>query len=104
MIIEVSRAVVPDRPILQVPFPRLTYAEAMDRYGSDKPDLRFRVALVNLAPALTAARGPPPAGCGRCDETLAGGGVVKAIGVPGLGGASRRETDELTEAARRYGA
>jgi aspartyl-tRNA synthetase len=104
MIIEVSRAVVPDRPILQVPFPRLTYAEAMDRYGSDKPDLRFGMERGNLAPSLTDPSGTPGSGFRVFDETLAGGGVVKAIVVPGLGGASRRETDELTEAARKYGA
>ena len=104
MIIEVSRAVVPDRPLQQVPFPRMTYAEAMDRYGSDKPDLRFGLELVNLAPALVGEDGKPASGFRVFDENLAGGGVVKAIVVPGLAGASRRETDELTEAARRYGA
>jgi aspartyl-tRNA synthetase len=104
MIIEVSQAVVPDRPILKAPFPRLTYAEAMDRYGTDKPDLRFGLEMVNLAPALTDGEGKPSSGFRVFDETLAGDGVVKAIVVPGMGGASRREIDELTEAARRYGA
>jgi aspartyl-tRNA synthetase len=104
MIIEVSQAVVPDRPIVQVPFPRLTYAEAMDRYGSDKPDLRFGMEMVDLAPALAGEDGKPASGFRVFDENLLGGGVVKAIVAPGMGGASRRETDELTDAARRYGA
>ena len=104
MIVDVSRATVPERPLLQVPFPRLTYAEAMDRYGSDKPDLRFGMELVNLAPALTGADGAPASGFRVFDETLAAGGRVKAIVAPGLGGASRREIDQLTEAARGYGA
>ena len=104
MIIEVSQAVVPDRPILQTPFPRLTYAEAMDKYGSDKPDLRFGMEMVNLAPALTDGEGNPSSGFRVFDETLAGGGVVKSITVGGMGGATRREIDELTDSARRYGA
>jgi aspartyl-tRNA synthetase len=104
MIIEVSGAVVPDRPILQTPFPRLTYAESMDRYGTDKPDLRFGMGMVDLAPALTDDAGKPASGFRVFDDNLAGGGVVKAIVAPALGGATRRETDELTEAARRYGA
>ncbi|HET9346800.1 MAG TPA: aspartate--tRNA ligase, partial [Candidatus Limnocylindrales bacterium] len=99
MIIEVSRATTPDRPIQQVPFPRFTFEEAMERFGSDKPDLRFGMELVDLATALEGG-----SGFRVFDETLAGGGRVKAIVAPGLGGASRRETDELTELAKRFGA
>jgi len=104
MIVDVSRATVPERPLQQVPFPRLTYAEAMDRYGSDKPDLRFPMELVDLAPALTDANGSSNSGFRVFDDALARGGRVKAIVAPGMGGASRRELDELTEAARGYGA
>src|SRR6185436_14564615 len=104
MIVEVSRATVPERPLQAVPFPRLTYAEAMERYGSDKPDLRFGMELVDLEPVLTDAAGSPESGFRVFDDTLAAGGRVKAIVAPGLGRASRRETDELTEAARSYGA
>ena len=104
MIIEVSRATVPERPLLEVPFPRLTYAEAMDRFGSDKPDFRFGMELANLAPVLTDAGGTPTSGFRVFDDNLSAGGAVKAIVAPGLGGASRRETDELTEAARKHGA
>jgi aspartyl-tRNA synthetase len=99
MIIEVSRATTPDRPIQELPFPRFTYAEAMERFGSDKPDLRFGMELVDLAPALEGG-----SGFRVFDETLAGGGRVKAIVAPGMAGATRRETDDLTELAKRFGA
>ncbi|HEU0234960.1 MAG TPA: aspartate--tRNA ligase [Candidatus Limnocylindrales bacterium] len=104
MVIEVSRATTPDRPIQDVPFPRFTYAEALERFGSDKPDLRFGMELVDLAPSLTDAGGAPASGFRVFDETLAGGGRVKAIVVPGMAGATRREIDELTETAKRFGA
>ncbi|MFL5777622.1 MAG: aspartate--tRNA ligase [Chloroflexota bacterium] len=106
MVVEVSRATVPDRPILQLPFPVLAFDEAMDRFGSDKPDLRFGMELVDLGPALSNGEGDGQAASGFrvFDEALASGGRVKAIRVPGLGGASRREIDELTENARRFGA
>jgi aspartyl-tRNA synthetase len=104
MAIEVSRAVVPERPIQQVPFPRYTYAEAIERYGSDKPDLRFGMELVDIAPALVDGEGRPASGFRVFDETLASGGRVKAIVAPGMGGATRREIDELTETAKRFGA
>ncbi len=104
MVIAVSRATVPDRPIRQIPFPVLEYHEALERYGSDKPDLRFAMELFDLAPALCGADGAPASGFRVFDETLAGGGRVKGIAAAGMGGVTRREIDELTELAKRFGA
>jgi aspartyl-tRNA synthetase len=99
MVIEVSQATTPDRPIAQDPFPRFTYEEATERFGSDKPDVRFAMELVDLGPTLGEG-----SGFRVFDEALAGGGRVRAIVAPGLGGATRREIDELTERAKRFGA
>jgi aspartyl-tRNA synthetase len=104
MVIEVTRATAPDRPIRQVPFPVFTYDDAIERYGSDKPDLRFAMELFDLAPALLAADGTPASGFRVFDETLAAGNRVKGVTAPGLGGATRREIDDLTELAKRFGA
>jgi aspartyl-tRNA synthetase len=104
MAIEVSRAVVPERPIQHVPFPRFTYDEVIERYGSDKPDLRFGMELVDLAPGLLGGDGRPSSGFRVFDETITAGGRVKAIVAPGMGGATRREIDELTDMAKRFGA
>jgi aspartyl-tRNA synthetase len=100
MIVEVSRAVAPERPIQQMPFPRIEYAEAIERYGSDKPDLRFGMELVDLAPSL----GEGTTGFRVFDEVVASGGRIKAIVAPGMADASRSQVDELTEFARRHGA
>ena len=104
MAIAVTRAVSPERPIQQVPFPRFTYPEALERFGSDKPDVRFGMELVDLAPLLTGPDGAPGSGFKVFDQTIASGGRVKAIAVPGLGGASRSQVDELVETATRFGA
>ena len=98
MVIAVTHAVVPERPMLATPFPRLSYEEAMARYGSDKPDLRFGMELVDLAEALAGVEFRVFA------EALEAGGSVVGIRVPGCGGFTRREIDELTELARRHGA
>jgi len=104
MIIAVTGATVPDRRIREIPFPVFEYDEAQERFGSDKPDLRFAMELFDLAPALVAADGSPASGFRVFDDTLAGGGRVKGITAPGMGAASRREIDELTERAKRFGA
>jgi aspartyl-tRNA synthetase len=100
MIVQVSREVVPDRPIQQLPFPRIDYHDAMERYGSDKPDIRFGMELVDLAAAL----GEGSTGFRVFDEALAAGGRVKAIVAPGMADSSRSQIDELVEFARRHGA
>jgi aspartyl-tRNA synthetase len=98
MAIAVSRAVVPGRPIAQVPFPVLTYREAIDRFGSDKPDLRYGMELVDLREAVTGA------GFRVFDTVLEAGGRVMGIMITGQGGMSRGQLDELTELAKRFGA
>jgi aspartyl-tRNA synthetase len=79
-------------------WPRMTYAEAMRRYGSDKPDLRFEMELQNLSENLKDTDFIPFA------DTLAKGGEVKAIVVKGRSDYSRKQLDELQEYVKRYGA
>jgi len=81
-----------------VPFPRLTWAEAMERYGSDKPDLRFGLPISDLSALLGES------GFRGFKETVAGGGVVRGFAVPGAAEASRKEVDGWVETARRHGA
>ena len=82
----------------RVPFPRLTYAEAMARYGSDRPDLRFDLPIADLSGALGVS------GFRGFREAVAQGGVVRGIAVPGAAGASRKQVDGWAELARRAGA
>jgi aspartyl-tRNA synthetase len=84
--------------IREKPFPRLTYQESMARFGNDRPDLRFDLELQDISDALRQTEFK------AFSATLATGGQVKAIIVPGCAGYSRRETDELTEVAKRAGA
>src|SRR5256714_564267 len=84
---------------LPLPFPRFSYAEAMRRWGSDKPDLRINgMELQDLSPALAETTFAPYA------SALAAGGEVKGIVVRGGAGLSRKTLDELQEFAKRYGA
>jgi len=80
------------------PFPRLTFAEAMDRYGTDRPDLRFDLPLVNLT-AEAAGSGFAP-----FERALSGGGAVRALRVPGGAAFSRKTLDELGALAKEHGA
>src|SRR5215471_4119775 len=81
-----------------VPFPRLTYAECMRRYGTDKPDTRYAMELVDLSDNLQGTEFSP------YRAALESGGQVKTITVKGGAKYSRKVLDELTEIAKRYGA
>ena len=83
---------------VEIPFPRLSYADAMSRYGTDKPDTRFEMELVDLSDKLRDTDFAP------YRSALDSGGQVKAINVTGGGKYSRKALDELTEIARRFGA
>lgn len=99
MVVEVTRRIRPDRPIQQLPLPTFTYEEAMERYGSDKPDIRFAMELIDLGASL-----PENTGFKVFDETRASGGRIRAIRVAGRGGITRSDVDDLTDRAKRYGA
>lgn len=79
-------------------WPRMTYAEAMRRYGSDKPDLRFEMELVDLSEQLRDTDFAPFA------DALKAGGEIACIVVKGRADYSRKQTDELQEFVKRYGA
>ncbi len=98
VVTRVAKEVLPERPILTEPFPRLTYAEAMDRYGSDKPDIRFGLELVNVTDAVREVD------FRVFSEPIAAGGAVRAIVAPGCGDYSRKQLDELIDLAKRHGA
>ena len=82
----------------EVPFPRLTYDEAMLRYGSDKPDLRPGMPIADLGEAVTGNDFVV------FRDALANGGVVRGFAVPGGAIYSRKQLDELTAEARELGA
>ena len=84
---------------VETPFPRMTYAEAMERYGSDKPDTRFDIELQKLNDVFE--------GCGFevFTKTLAEGGDIRGICVPGAAKEfSRKKIDKLVDEVKHYGA
>lgn len=83
---------------IATPIPRLTYDEAMNRYGSDKPDLRFGMEFIDLTSVLHGS------GFKVFDSVLAAGGAVKAINVKGYANIPRRELDGLVSYVANYGA
>ena len=80
------------------PFPRFTYAQAMDRFGTDKPDLRFGLELIDLSDLVAKSEFQV------FRNALDKGGKVKAIVAPGCADYSRKQIDDLTALARTFGA
>ncbi len=97
LFIALVQAVAPHKQVV-TPFPRLTYAQALRDYGSDKPDLRYDLKLVDLSDLLAETEFQVFRGA------IAYGGQVKALRVPGCGGYSRKQLDELVELAKAGGA
>lgn len=83
---------------LTTPFPRMTYKEAMSRYGSDKPDTRFGMELIDLSDIVKDCNFKVFSG------TVANGGQVKAICVEGCADYTRKQLDDLTLLAQELGA
>ncbi|MDI9568736.1 MAG: aspartate--tRNA ligase, partial [Bacillota bacterium] len=83
---------------LTLPFPRLTYQEAMDRYGSDKPDTRFGMEIVDVTAAVAES------GFKVFRQAVEKGGQVKGLNLVGGLSLSRKEIDELTEYVAQFGA
>lgn len=79
------------------PFQRLTYAEAMGKYGSDKPDLRFGLELADVSDIVANS------GVKVFANVIAGGGIVKALNAKGCANWTRKELDDLAPFAARYG-
>ena len=83
---------------IQVPFPRLAYSEAMERFGSDKPDMRFELELVDAAEWALGSS------FGVFKSVAESGGRVKGLVVPGGATMSRKEIEALEVVAKEYGA
>jgi len=83
---------------IQAPFPRLRYADAMLKYGTDKPDLRFGMEIVDVSGIAKESD------FRIFKETVQKGGRVRGIKAAGAGSLSRKKIDELTEYARLFGA
>ncbi len=95
---EVTTAVVPERAIRKSPFPRFSYRDAIDLYGSDKPDVRFGMQLADLADVVRGSE------FGVFESVLAADGRIFGLAAPGMAGASRSQISELTDLAKRAGA
>lgn len=86
------------KPIKQTPFPIITYAEAMEKYGIDRPDLRFGLTLFNVSEVVAGSE------FGVFKNAISSGGQVKGVLYPGGANLARREIDELTDFVKQYGA
>ncbi len=87
-----------DRQIMFTPFPRLSKPEALARFGTDRPDLRFGMELTDLSDLVAGSE------FGVFKSALEAGGQVKGINATGCGDYTRKQQDELEEFVKQYGA
>ncbi len=88
--------VVPEKKVLQTPWPRFNYQEVMDRFGKDNPDIRFGMELVDISDLAAGS------GFKVFEMTHEAGGHVRGLKAEGLGDYSRKQLDELTEYVKRF--
>lgn len=97
VLLEIFEKLATEKDLVTKPFVRMTWEEAMNKYGSDKPDIRFEMELVDVTDLAK--------GSGfQVFEKAAEKGVVKALRVPGGAEMSRKDIDDLTELAQVHGA
>jgi aspartyl-tRNA synthetase len=89
---------LPNKRLFSSPWPRISYHEAMRRFGKDNPDLRFGMELQDITGLAEHS------GFQVFENTVAAGGHVRGINAAGLGDYTRKQLDELAEFARKYGA
>ncbi len=89
---------LPEKRIMRKPWPRLTYQEAMDRFGRDDPDISFGLELVDVTAIVKDS------GFKVFDSVVEAGGQVRGINAKGCGGYSRKQIDELTGFVAQFGA
>jgi len=97
-LIAITKEVRPDVKIQSVPFPRMTWEEAMNRYGSDKPDIRYDLPLEDVSDLCRDC------GFSIFADAIRRKGMVKALRIDGGATFSHKEIDDLTETAKVYGA
>jgi len=98
LMIKLSKELYPDRKLVFEPFKRITWHDAMNNYGSDKPDLRFEMQMVDISEVVATCEFKV------FSQTIQNGGFVKALRVEGGADFTRKEIDELEETAKTYGA
>jgi len=98
LFIEIVENVTPEKKLKFKPFVRMSYDEAMDKYGSDKPDIRFGLEFVNISELVKDSEFKVFSGA------IAAGGQVKGICLPGCSSYSRRELDGLVDYVKQFGA
>ena len=91
-------AVTPHKKLLSSPWPKFSYTEVLERFGSDKPDLRFDMELMDVSDVFAKSE------FRVFQSTLEAGGVIKCIIAPRSADMSRKEVDALTEVAKTFGA
>ncbi len=97
MFTQLVAEVVPEKKVLQSPWPRITYNEAMERFGKDNPDIRFGLELVNITDLAEGC------GFGVFESTVKSGGTIRGINATGLGDYSRKKIDALTKFVKENG-